>query len=59
MTGFVASSPWNETEGPGYEGHLWAWDVEGYRAMIEAPGFVIAETAITPSGHTIVAVVRP
>jgi 2-polyprenyl-3-methyl-5-hydroxy-6-metoxy-1,4-benzoquinol methylase len=59
VVGLVASSPYNEVEGPGYEGHLWAWDVEGYEALISAPGFAIAGTHATESGHTIVAAVRP
>ena len=59
IVGLVASSPYNETDGPGYEGHLWAWDVEGYEALITAPGFALAGTHATESGHTIVAAVRP
>jgi cysteinyl-tRNA synthetase len=37
----VASSPWDE--GPWWhdECHAWAWDREGYRALIEQGGYRI------------------
>lgn len=35
----VASSPYTETDQAHYEYHTWAWDVPGYRALIEQAGF--------------------
>lgn len=35
----VASSPWTEHPGSHDECHAWAWDHDGYRAMIEAGGW--------------------
>lgn len=37
----VCSSPWSERPGHAYEFHAWAWDFEGYRALIEGAGFEI------------------
>lgn len=35
----IASSPYNETPDAHYEYHTWAWDLGGYRAMIESAGW--------------------
>ena len=35
----VASSPWCETPANHYEFHLWGWDFEGYRALLEQGGY--------------------
>lgn len=35
----VASSPWTERPGTAYEFHTWAWDQDGYRALLEQGGF--------------------
>jgi hypothetical protein len=35
----VASSPWTETPESHDECHAWAWDQDGYRALIEQGGF--------------------
>lgn len=35
----VASSPWNETPERHDECHAWAWDMAGYRALIEQAGY--------------------
>lgn len=35
----VASSPATETDRAHYEHHLWAFDLEGYRALIEGAGW--------------------
>ncbi len=35
----VASSPATETDRQYYEHHLWAWDEDGYRALIEQAGY--------------------
>lgn len=37
----VASSPWNETPEHHDECHAWAWDLPGYRALIEQGGYRI------------------
>ncbi|MGW0837569.1 methyltransferase domain-containing protein [Streptomyces prunicolor] len=37
----VASSPWNETPESHDECHCWAWDQDGYRALIEQGGFTV------------------
>lgn len=37
----VASSPWNETPDWHDECHAWAWDTDGYRALIEQGGYRI------------------
>lgn len=38
----VASSPWVETDVDHYEFHTWAWDTDGYCALIEQAGFEVA-----------------
>jgi len=35
----VASSPWTERPGSAYEFHTWAWDPDGYRALLEQGGY--------------------
>ena len=42
----IASSPHNETDVSHYEFHLWAWDVDGYRNLMENNGYNVLETAI-------------
>jgi len=37
----IASSPKDETPDDHYEHHLWAWDMPGYRQMIESCGMVV------------------
>lgn len=37
----VASSPWNETPESHDECHCWAWDQDGYRALIEQGGYTV------------------
>ncbi|MEU6234409.1 methyltransferase domain-containing protein [Kitasatospora sp. NPDC047058] len=37
----VASSPWNETPASHDECHAWAWDHDGYRALIEQGGYQV------------------
>lgn len=37
----VCSSPWNESRNNHCAEHAWAWDLEGYAAMIEAAGWRI------------------
>lgn len=42
----VASSPWMERPGSAYEFHTWAWDQEGYRALLEQGGFEVVRQQI-------------
>lgn len=37
----VASSPKDETPDDHYEHHLWAWDMYGYRWMLEESGMIV------------------
>lgn len=37
----VCSSPWDERPGKAYEFHTWAWDIEGYRGMVEDAGWKV------------------
>ena len=37
----IASSPQNETDVGHYEFHLWAWDQDGYRALLEQGGYKV------------------
>ena len=37
----VCSSPWNETNLEIAGGHVWAWDREGYQALVENAGWEI------------------
>jgi trans-aconitate methyltransferase len=37
----VASSPGFETGANHYEFHTWAWDMDGYRAMVEKAGYKV------------------
>jgi SAM-dependent methyltransferase len=46
----VASSPVNETAGSHYAFHLWAWDLDGYRALLEQGGWTIEDQQITRDG---------
>jgi hypothetical protein len=37
----VCSSPWGERPGAAYEFHTWAWDLAGYRTLVERSGFAV------------------
>jgi SAM-dependent methyltransferase len=39
----VCSSPWNENQNNHCEEHAWAWDLEGYAAMIQAAGWTVVQ----------------
>lgn len=39
----VCSSPADERPGSAYEYHTWAWDLEGYRALVEQAGFQVVK----------------
>lgn len=37
----IASSPATETDRDHYEFHTWAWDADGYRALLEGAGYTV------------------
>jgi hypothetical protein len=39
----VCSSPWNEHPGNHSDCHAWAWDMVGYRAMVEDAGWSVID----------------
>lgn len=43
----VASSPYIETAESHYEFHTWAWDLEGYRALLENNGWEVVRQETT------------
>ena len=43
----VASSPWVETDASHDPCHAWAWDVDGYRALLESAGWKVARHETT------------
>lgn len=50
----VLSSPSAETDEWHYEHHAWAWDVDGYRELVERSGWVMhrhVECDAEPNGH--------
>ena len=47
----IASSPMMETDQNHYEFHLWAWDMDGYRRLLEQGGYQIVRHE--PIGGTI------
>ena len=54
----VCSSPWNERPGAAYEYHTWAWDFDGYRAMVEDAGLKVRHHAGVGAFQVLMAV-RP
>lgn len=54
----VVSSPWTETTGNAYEYHAWAWDQDGYRALIEQAGYTVVQHE-TVSMFQVALAVRP
>jgi 2-polyprenyl-3-methyl-5-hydroxy-6-metoxy-1,4-benzoquinol methylase len=56
----VASSPGLETDRSHYEFHTWAWDMDGYRAMIEAAGWSVAKHEwVAYAGTQVLTAMRP
>jgi hypothetical protein len=55
--GIVCSSPASETGWYHYEFHAWAWDGDGYRALLEQAGFEVRQHAGVGSYQVISAVV--
>jgi 2-polyprenyl-3-methyl-5-hydroxy-6-metoxy-1,4-benzoquinol methylase len=57
-TGLVCSSPATENDREHYEHHLWAWDVDGFRTMVENAGWrVLRHDRV--SWYQVLAAVRP
>jgi 2-polyprenyl-3-methyl-5-hydroxy-6-metoxy-1,4-benzoquinol methylase len=52
----VCSSPRNERAGHAYEFHTWAWDLEGYRTLVEQGGFKVLRQRQVDSFQVILAV---
>jgi 2-polyprenyl-3-methyl-5-hydroxy-6-metoxy-1,4-benzoquinol methylase len=52
----VASSPFTETGQSHYEFHTWAWDMPGYRALVEHAGFEVVRHETTSMFQVIQAV---
>jgi hypothetical protein len=52
----VASSPAWETDEYHYEFHLWAWDVDGYRELLEQGGYTVVHTEIIMGAQVVLAV---
>lgn len=50
----VASSPWHETADNHYEFHTWAWDEEGYAALLRNNGFPEIQQHFRVSGAQII-----
>ncbi len=55
----VASSPWNETADSHYEFHLWAWDHDGYRALLAQAGYETVFHESNGDGFQIILGLRP
>ena len=54
----VASSPVNEDDTQHDACHAWAWDLEGYAALVEQGGFTVQEQFVSdPNGYGFQAVV--
>jgi trans-aconitate methyltransferase len=49
----LASSPWEETDQWHYEFHLWAWDGDGFAALIEQGGYTVKAHVIVDSAQII------
>jgi hypothetical protein len=52
----VCSSPWNERRGNAYAYHAWAWDIEGYRNMLQGAGWKVLRQRKVHSFQVILAV---
>ena len=52
----VASSPFTETGTSHYEFHTWAWDMPGYRALIEQAGYHVERHETTSMFQVLLAV---
>jgi 2-polyprenyl-3-methyl-5-hydroxy-6-metoxy-1,4-benzoquinol methylase len=54
----VASSPANESTAVHYEFHAWAWDMDGYRKLIEQAGFRVSRHDLVFGGFQVISGVR-
>lgn len=54
----VASSPWSETLEDHYGYHTWAWDTQGYAAMLANAGWLV-KTHETAGMFQVVMAIRP
>lgn len=54
----VCSSPKDERPGDAYEFHTWAWDLDGYRALVQQAGFKVLRQR-TVHGFQVILAVRP
>jgi hypothetical protein len=54
----VCSSPWTETAESHDACHAWAWDQDGYRAMIESAGFDVLAHETTGMFQVVMAKVK-
>ena len=54
----VASSPYTETDANHYEFHLWAWDKDGYDALIQQGGYTIVNKLYVSGWSQVVLAVR-
>jgi SAM-dependent methyltransferase len=52
----IASSPYHETDLNHYEFHLWAWDEDGYRALLEQGGYKIINSQLMSGAHILLGV---
>jgi hypothetical protein len=52
----VCSSPADERPGQAYEFHTWAWDLDGYRALVEQAGFKVIRQRTVDRFQVILAV---
>lgn len=52
---FIASSPWNESAEAHYGFHTWAWDVEGYLALLSNHGWRTLANDVTGMFHVVLA----
>lgn len=54
----IASSPFNENADSHYEFHLWAWDKEGYDALITQGGYTILDKFYAANWSQVILAVR-
>lgn len=54
----VLSSPYDEDDREHYCHHAWAWDADGYRAMVEGCGWTVKVQRTCPAGFQAVWAVR-
>lgn len=52
----VASSPYTERPGSAYEYHTWAWDPDGYKALMEQAGYYVTRSRLVDMFQVVTAV---